>query len=310
MRRYGNPRCLQRARAVLFPGSEQSPGALPPPALSDIRASYIKLTRLYHPDRMGCLRKHICGNLSTHSSKTIHAKHCAEESLWKDLQESYQLWTLWWNDPEEADAMIRGIERHQFLQRELPLLILWHKKWHENEKKGICNTGSDTNSNHSGNHSELRVGETAGRINHVGTSDSSLSSARPRDNSRKSKKQKINKGNDNRMPPRQQFSQEALQKLEDFERRLARLLGTLPSQEIPLSQLPKEYEKTWGCSSNSSTSGTTAMIRPREYRCKKLGFLLEKHCFRTVEVVQKTKSAGTSDKEKAGAAMWVRLKPR
>jgi len=111
------------------------------------------------------------------------------------------------------------------------------------------------------------------------------------------KSKKINKGNDNRMPPRQQFSQEALQKLEDFERRLARLLGTLPSQEIPLSQLPKEYEKTWGCSSNSSTSGTTAMIRPREYRCKKLGFLLEKHCFRTVEVVQKTKSAGNKLQE-------------
>jgi ankyrin repeat protein len=324
LRRHGNPGCLQRARAVLFPERDQSPGALPPPTLSDIRASYLKLTRLYHPDRMSSrcyLGKHYnsCGNQSTthNSNQTTPVKHFAKESLWKDLQEAYQLWTLWWNNPEEADAMIRGMERHQFLQRELPLLVLWHKPWHENEKKGIYNTGNGTNSNHLCDQSESGMGETAGRINHVGKNEStttSSSSARPMDKSKKSKKQKISKGNDNRMPPRHQFSLEALQKLEDFERRLARLLRTLPSQEIPLSQLPKEYEKTWGCSSSiinsTSTSGTTAMIRPREYRCKKLGFLLEKHCFRTVEVVQKTKSTGTSETEKAGAAMWVRLKPR
>jgi ankyrin repeat protein len=309
LRRQGNPGCLQRARAVLFPGWEESPGALPPPALSDIRSSYIKLARLYHPDRMGCLSKHTCGNQITHTIKTIHAKNFAEESLWKDLQEAYQLWTLWWNDPEEADAMIRGMERHHFLQGQLPLLILWHEKWHGRERQGICNIGSDNNDNDWGDHSESRVGE---RTNHVGKSDSSPPSARPRENLRKSKKQKVDKGNDNdnRTPPRQQFSQEALQKLEDFERRLVRLLGTLPSQEIPLSQLPKEYEKTWGGSRNSSSRGTTAMIRPREYRCKKLGFLLEKHCSRTVEVVQKTKPAASSSKEKAGAAMWVRLKAR
>jgi ankyrin repeat protein len=264
LRRHGNPGCLQRARSVLFQGS--SSAQQPPPTLSDVRASYLALARKYHPDRN-----------SNNATKN--------ESRWKELQGAYRLWTLWWEDSVEADAVIRSLERHHFLQKELPLLILWHQTWHENQKRQLDNA---------------KNGQLFGNGDHAGNGELPPSLAQ-----RTAKKQKVGRVKSHHVPPRQHFSPEALRKLEDFERRLVRLLGTLPSREIPLSQLPKEYEKTWGSSGNN---GATTMIRPREYRCKKLGFLLEKHCFRTVEVLQKPATCATSDKGNAGASMWVRLK--
>ena len=243
LRRHGNPNCLQRASAILFPESKAPPRI---PSLVSIRAAYIKLARLYHPDRSierpsNNLHR-ICDNTSTIMEQ------------WKDLQEAYRLWTLWWKDSDEADAMIRGLERHYYLQRQLPLLLSWHDQWHDNH----------------------------GRTEKA------------------AKKQKTESHN-MRKPSKQQFSDEALHKLEDFQRKLVRLLGTLPSNEIPLSQLPKEYEKTWGDTNNN---GESAMIRPREYRCKKLRFLLEKYCSRTVEIVERTKE----EDERAATILMVRLK--
>mmetsp|Transcript_13449 Transcript_13449/g.33849 ORF Transcript_13449/g.33849 Transcript_13449/m.33849 type:complete len:554 (-) Transcript_13449:87-1748(-) len=249
LRRHGNPRCLQTASAILFPGMQPRK-----PRLAQIRACYLKLAKLYHPDR----------------SKTI-----LDKNRWRDLQQAYRLWTLWWEDPEEADAMIRGLERHHFLQRQLPLLVLWHKPWHESEKN---------------NHEEKRE------------------SSFQKHGLRNAKKQKVRDNNNNRNAnhrAQQGFSETALQKLEDFERKLVRLLGTLPSHEIPLSQLPKEYEKTW-----ANNDGTKAMIRPRDYCCKKLRFLLDKHCSRTVTLVPKPRDIDIpSNGETAGVAiLWVRLK--
>ena len=270
---------------------------------------------MYHPDRKNRPNKDACGNHV--SNKEMHAKNDVEESRWKDLQDAYRLWTLWWKEPEEADALIRGLERHQFLQQQLPLLVLWHKEWHESEGQGISNPRNDNTSGHDRNNSDSRVEDTTRITNHTETTTETTVSVSRRVNPRKPEKTKVGGGsnvngsdNGNRTPPRTQFSQEALQKLEDFERRLVRLLGTLPSQEIPLSQLPKEYEKTWGSSSDGgggSSVGATMMIRPKDYCCKKLGFLLQKHCSRTVEVVPKP-AATTSGKEKTVAAMWVRLK--
>lgn len=247
LRRYGNPNCLQRASAVLFPESKDPPKI---PSMVSLRSAYVKLARLYHPDR---LIEGTSNHLQT-MSDSIPENTATRMKQWKNLQEAYRLWTLWWKDPNEADTMIRGLERHYYLQRQLPLLLSWHEQWHDNHER----------------------------------------------NEKAAKKQKLGNCHEERPPSKQQFSDEALRKLEDFQTKLVRLLGTLPSNEIPLSQLPKEYEKTWG---GTNSNGESAMIRPREYRCKKLRFLLEKYCSRTVEVVGRTKE------ERGGAAtiLMVRL---
>ena len=319
LRRHGSPQCLQTARAVLFPFPEceseeqKRKTTREPPLPRTIRSAYLRLARLYHPDR--AVETHPrCSNSNNNNNKNNKKDIRHEENAlkknrrWKDLQEAYQLWTVWWKDPDEADAMIRSLERHRFLQRQLPLLILWHQKWHESVRQEIENNRPSGNHRIGGNNnSESTAGEGAGKANH-----GEIKRVFPK-NSRKQKTDRELHGNNNnhRLPPLQKrFSEEAIQKLEDFERKLVRLLGTLPSQEIPLSQLPKEYEKTWGgsTSNNNNSNGINAMIRPRDYRCKKLGFLLETHCHRTVEVVQKAK-VDVSEKEKAGATIvWVRLK--
>lgn len=247
LRRHGNPKCLQNASTILFPNCNEPPRI---PSLSSIRAAYIKLARIYHPDRLIERQR---------NNQNIMRR-------WKNLQDAHRLWTMWWKDPDEADSIIRGLERHYYLQRQLPLLLLWHEQWHDN-----C----ESNENADDQRNILRD----------------------------AKKQKLDSHNGNarqRRPSKQQFTDEALQRLEDFERKLVRLLSTLPLHEIPLSQLPKEYEKTWG---GSNSKGATAMIRPRDYRCKKLRFLLEKHCSRTVEVVPKAREEG----ETAVMILMVRL---
>ncbi len=257
LRRHGNPRCLQNASTILFPKCKEPPRM---PSLTSIRAAYIKLARLYHPDRS-------IESRSINQDATIH-NIATPMSRWKALQDAYRLWTLWWKDPDEADSLIRGLERHFYLQRQLPLLLLWHEQWHDNRE-------SNENTESGGQKFVSKI----------------------------AKKQKVDSHNENfghRPPSKQQFSDEALQRLEDFERKLVRLLSTLPSQEIPLSQLPKEYEKTWG---GTNSDGQTAMIRPRTYRCKKLRFLLEKHCSRTIEVVPKFRAEG----ETAATILMVRL---
>lgn len=273
LRRHGNPRCLQTASAILFPGKKPPPRV---PELSQVRASYLTLAKVHHPDR----------------SENTGDSH----TQWRILQQAYRLWTLWWEDPEEADAMIRRRERHHFLQRQLPLLILWHEDWHEKERKRIR---KDT---------LVKLEQECGSIGNTNKEEENNESPMQKNSFRNAKKQKVGRGNLAATSAEQGFSEEALQKLEEFERKLVRLLGTLPSNEIPLSQLPKEYEKTWGC--NHNTDGKKAMIRPKDYRCKKLGFLLEKYCSRTVKVVQKPNDRAspnvTEEKAKAGT-LWVCL---
>ena len=78
--------------------------------------------------------------------------------------------------------------------------------------------------------------------------------------------------------------------MKDFEQKLVCLLGILPSQEVPLSQLPKEYYERSGkaaattitiiitittTTNNNNNNRINAMTRPRDYRCKKMRFLLD-----------------------------------
>ena len=56
------------------------------------------------------------------------------------------------------------------------------------------------------------------------------------------------------------------------------------------------------------------MINPKDYRCRKLGYLLEKYCSRTVEVIKIISSSTTIDttknntKNAVSFTYWVKLK--
>ena len=56
----------------------------------------------------------------------------------------------------------------------------------------------------------------------------------------------------------------------EFERRLVSLLRTegFRIHGLPISQLPKEYEKNWH----------TPVPKPRDFGCRKLIYLVQKHC--------------------------------
>jgi len=258
LRRHGNPSCLRRARSVLFPtrGERHEGRNGPPPSLGDVRSAYLRLAREHHPDRRRRRRRRgsvvvVGGRRRRTASANDDHDDDDDDERWREVRESYRLWTTWWTDPEEADAMIRVRERHGFLQRTLPPLLLWHRSWHDDD-----DDDRDRSERREGSPGRRRGGGVGSNRDRAGTTKKASKSIAA--------------------AAAVFTSPEARRALEDFERRLVRLLRTLPHRGLPLSKLPKEYRKAFR---------DAPVVRPRDYRCKKLGFLLRRYCHRTVEVV-------------------------
>ena len=308
-----------------------------PPTFVELRRAYKQLIRIYHPDRavssVSLLSKNRDHNGTKYATCSQHGRS------WYSIQEAYKLWTLYWTTmtmttiattsskrectaattttttTTEYDTMIRNLERHDYLKRELPLLVLYNTAWHircnneqqqqaahniEIENDKITSDAADDNSRNNNYKDDIHT-STRGVLK----------------TKKKNKRQKVivddcNHVNDTAItttdldaivPVREE--EEKQKDLDDFERRLCRLLLTLPNQQIPLSHLPKEYEKTYNNNHNDGGSRTSTdnnfknnkritMIRPKDYRCRKLGYFLGKYCSRTVDVIKKRETTSPS----------------
>jgi hypothetical protein len=85
------------------------------------------------------------------------------------------------------------------------------------------------------------------------------------------------------------------QRLQDFERRLIRLLTPLGDTGMSISQLPKEYEKNWHM----------PVPKPRDYKCRRLIQLIKKHCPK-IEVLEEERA--TTVARKAPPSQQARLR--
>ena len=139
--------------------------------------------------------------------------------------------------------------------------------------------------------------------------------------SEKLKKQKTDRelimriNNNHYLPPLQKhFSEEVIQKMKDFEQKLVCLLGTLPSQKVPLSQLPKEYyEEKSGKAAATTITTTTESTQWHALGitdARKWDFCwIEKHCYKTIEVVVQKSKTDVLEKDKVAATIeqvWLK----
>jgi ankyrin repeat protein len=84
-------------------------------------------------------------------------------------------------------------------------------------------------------------------------------------------------------------SKNAQQQLQDFERRLIRLLTPLGANGMSISQLPKEYEKNWHM----------PVPKPRQYKCRRLIQLIKKLC-PNIQVLEEERTPTTMTTTRGG----------
>ena len=153
----------------------------------------------------------------------------SSSNRWNGICTAYTLIMAWWNDPEFYDILIRLQSRNEALREHLRLK--WTDEWHESISQ------------------------------HVQKHRTSSSTSEMRNNSGKLKKQKAKR-------QRRPLSDTQMQELEAFETKLIAMVQSFPNQSLPLSQLPKEFEKNW----------RQSIPTPRNYACRTLRFLIESYC--------------------------------
>lgn len=102
-----------------------------PPTLDELRSTYHRLAKQWHPDRQRNQRDVI--NTCTDHEKIVHVKNHNNNgnepsSSWNSLQEAYQLLVDWWENPALYDAKVRLATRNAALH-DYPTL-LWLPEWH------------------------------------------------------------------------------------------------------------------------------------------------------------------------------------
>jgi ankyrin repeat protein len=235
------------------------------PAIGKIRHAYRRLVQQYHPDRQQQQQRqqqHQQSSFLPCDTNTISPSFQSSLNItWSNLQDAYTLWMAYWNDPLHASERIRQQTRHKHLQQ-LPPLLKWQSGWHDNEQQ----------------RQQQQQQQQMYPIIKLATPDGNIIS-KERHSTQYLSTTKVT----------QQLQQ-------NFDTNLVRLLQTLPQQRVALSQLPKEYYKTYH----------QPIVDIKLYQCKKLGYYLEKYCHTSIEIVCQPKNIT----EKAACIKWVQLRTR
>jgi ankyrin repeat protein len=291
LRLQASPWLWKQSYDILFGEPESSQSSkrplTTPPSISDIKQAYRRQIQLYHPDRQQQKQQqkllepsfspcHTKNSSSSSSSPSFQSPH--GRNSWSNLQDAYTLWMAYWTDPLLAADRIRQQTRHAHLQQ-LPPLLKWYNEWHETEQEQQQQQQQMHSSIHQSRLNAYKCLERSHK-----TPDLLLTTTT--------------------CQQRQQQQQEQLQ---NFKSNLIRLLQTLPQQRVALSQLPKEYNKTYHHHHQPIMDIKTL------FQCKNLGYFLEKYCHTNVEIVYGPKNNPSIQQHDANSKhiiQWVQLRTK
>ncbi|KAG7355463.1 ankyrin repeat domain protein [Nitzschia inconspicua] len=244
------------------------------PTVTVIRQIYKRLITQYHPDRQVHRIQLQC---RFQEIRRQNNQQPTSDAKWNEIQDAYNLWMAYWNDPTNAARIIRQRSRHCHLQ-DIPPLLQWHAQWHidfEHQKTVVRSKLYNDHSSH----------------RHT-TATTQLTSHEKQSNKKKAQAP---------------IAPQSWQDLATFQTNLSRLLQTLPHQCIPLSRLPKEYHKTY---QHPGASFLLLTELQQAFHCKQLKYFLETHCGDNFHIVW---HHGTCTKDNVAsiekpAIPWVQLR--
>lgn len=284
---------------------------------------------------------------------------CRRRRCWASIVEAHAILATWWLDPDESDVQLRRLSRQPYLQR--VGLVRWHEDWHLSQSSGQEGTTVPSSSAFAaaavsahpaaacGANSFVTIGSVPQKCGDTGKAGMRPESRNPHDRDTASEglassptqrtssdtTDASSAGTGTTFTSPSHLGEAAWilleHRLRGFELNLVRLLATMPQHRIKLSQLPKEYRKTWLTPSNIDDDGCNTrnddgnnnnnniqipqyqgqvssydVPNPKHYKCKKLSQLLQRYCSDSVEVMV----APPPEEDGAAGAIgiyWVRL---